>query len=338
MGLWGLIAMVMLLATFPIACGRSPRSQTDLSGDGGFQKSGPEDGDNESVSSVQNLIGTMTLIVPKFLLVSTYWVYVDGRIVAVTESPTIPMMKVETPKTVMYCDLQGDPLGEVEKGTGRMLRMFSTRDDILDTISIKLVPGRYTVELAVRTDYVQGTEPGRFPLMFKQTHGEVEAGKTCTLQLAVPPMTSTQPPVAERVPVPSLPGLQTDAAEHQRRYLERLTSEVDAKLTSYQADPVVVAVQKLRETPLVRPIVYMEFAKEQGGAREIDAQQIRLIVAYLKEKYWGWFPKSYSVMGKTEQGTARFHQLAGVVAHHRKSLDQCSAIAERLQELEPSRK
>lgn len=176
---------------------------------------------------------------------TNYWIYVNGRIVATRESP------------------QDDPSS-------------------LDTFSILLVPGEYTVEVAVPATL--GVNNSNFPLEFRKQKVKVEAGKLAEAKIDV----KYSSELAMNM------GWGGKTGETWGEWYARLLKEVEDTMKNFQQDPAVIAIKDvyvaLQQSPPLRPVVYINMLESCYGGREYDAQQVSRIVDWLKITYWSWFP------------------------------------------------
>ena len=319
----------------PLACSPSPQVTSPESAElaaGGDAPNPHQAADASGVAGSNDagdVVCTLTVAVPKFVMLSPYWLYVDGRIVAFRDVSEVSYMQVESPDTVIWVDLQGNMVGEVDKKTRRVL---SAKEGGLEKIDVRLPPGQHTVELAVLSDYVEGIEPGeRFPLKFRRKTVTIEANKMREVQVDPPLM---RIPSATEGSIDPLPVVRED------EFLNDLEKELIAKITATLDDPVYAALQKVTsdmEFKRVRPrgsTIYVALPEKHGGGRELDARQLRLIVAYLKQQHWGWLPDRYTALKNDPDGPARFERLKHAVTHRRDLIDGLNYIAKKLEQID----
>lgn len=238
---------------------------------------------------IKKLMGTMLIkpTIKKFENASNYWIYVNGRIV---------------------------------------FKKVSPKDDqsSLDPLEILLVPGEYTVEVAVNA--LSSLTAYDFPIYFRTQQVVIEAGKVAEVEIDVE---GARP---RWVGYPSLSYKNKTWVE----LLEIMEDSFKNSTEECQKDPVLLAINEvyraLQQSPPLLSVVYVDMPDYCGNGREFDAQQIRLIVDWLKEKHWRWLPSSNNKPKNRMPGylSYRYNQIMSKVSSYIRDIDHYKKIARKL--------
>jgi hypothetical protein len=192
---------------------------------------------------------------------------------------------------------------------------------------ILLLPGEYNVEVGVtlpNTEQAGST----FPFAFRTQKITVEAGQVESVRLSVE-ATDYDPPTA-------LSPFITTGWE----WFDSWVNRVDSEIQSFQKDQTQIALLEvfnaLQQSEPVRPVVYINLPADNGGGREFDAEQIRLITAWLKNYRTGPLsPLPKEVVDRMPADIrARYDQVENAITNYYKYLNQFDAIAKKLEALE----
>ena len=157
----------------------------------------------------------------------------------------------------------------------------------------------------------------------------VVAGATARVEPPIPKTTS-------QFLTRALPFVSGDSL----KWVEERLHGVEKTIVQYQSDPIVLELNSLREeflaSPPSEPVAYVRLPAAHGGPRELDARQVRMIVEWLKQKHWGWFPDGAVL---TEPDPARLYtDLKKKVALYRKQVDRLAVVADALEQVEKNRR
>jgi len=192
-------------------------------------------------------------------------------------------------------------------------------------IDILLVPGEYNVEVGVTHGKLTNSDYS-FPLAFRGQKIRIDAGKITRIQLSVKAESS------------SLPTMVSPLAEPSWDWFNAWVKKVDEQLKLFQKDPVHLAVlecfKALQQYPPVHPAVYIKLPPENGGGREFDADQVKLIVAWLKRyrsDTLSPLPADF-VAKMPDEMRAKYDQVLTVITNYQTYIDQFNAIPKNLEE------
>ena len=104
-------------------------------------------------------------------------------------------------------------------------------------------------------------------------------------------------------------------------------------------EALIRANEALGDEPPARPVVKLDIPQAQGGAREVNAAQVRLLVWWLKWHYWGhWKRPATEYIGlaiRNDETTLRritdeANRLTALVDETDKTLEQLNSLARKL--------
>jgi hypothetical protein len=197
----------------------------------------------------------------------------------------------------------------------------------LKPFQIILVPGEYAVELWSGTPLKDVTDA--FPFALESKSVVIAAGQTANLEFA---LQGAGFEVGLNIP---------PSGNTWREVMSALDKEVQARSARYRSDPSVVAMTDvyvaLQQSPPMLPTVYIALPTGVGGGREFDAQEVRLLVRWLKNEYWDWWPVSLPVERMPPIVRAQYDQLNQNVEQYISSaVDDLNRIADKLDQARPS--
>jgi hypothetical protein len=115
---------------------------------------------------------------------------------------------------------------------------------------------------------------------------------------------------------------------------------VDSEIQSFQKDQTQIALLEvfnaLQQSEPVRPVVYVNLATDRGGGREFDAEQVRLIIAWLKNYRrdpLSPLPAEF-VDRMPEDMRARHDQVQNAITNYYNYLNQFDGIPKKLEAVE----
>lgn len=143
----------------------------------------------------------------------------------------------------------------------------------LKPVEVLLVPGEYNVEVGTTTP--DGDDSGStFPFEFRSQKVTIQAGHVSRVSLSVEPMRYGEP-----TPIFAL-------VDPSSEWFEAWVRRVDSEIQAFQKDATQQAFldvfNALRQSPPARASVYINLPAEKGGGREFDADEVRLMVGWLK--------------------------------------------------------
>lgn len=192
---------------------------------------------------------------------------------------------------------------------------------------ILLLPGEYNVEVGVTLPNPE-TAGSTFPFAFRAQKITVEAGQVTSVRLSVEARDYDSPT--------ALSPFITTSWE----WFDSWVSRVDSEIQSFQKDQTQIALLEvfnaLQQSEPVRPAVYINLSADRGGGREFDAEQIRLIIGWLKNyRSDPLSPLPGEVVNRMPADIrARYDQVENAITTYYKYLDQFEAIAKKLEALE----
>lgn len=205
--------------------------------------------------------------------------------------------------------------------------------------NLEMVPGSYNVE-AVWTRSPRGSassdEP---PFVFAVVSSpvEVRAGEVAELALTF----QHEPLGDNEISIQHPPTLVF--VEPSSQMVQETRANADRQIQLFEADSLVQQLKELQNRwsdsanwPK-KPVIMLNLSDEYGGPREVDAAQVRLLVDWLKWKYWKDFSSGYAfqVAIETAEGLEAKQQLDTIFAlikQYLAGIDELKSIASRLDE------
>ena len=221
---------------------------------------------------------TLVLEVPVVAIESRYWVYVDRRLVESSSGGSnFTFVRSEGPDDPFVAmDSRGVAVRGRADGEVLFIRAGVERTSVFRQVRVDVPPGRHRVELA--TAPIPEAIP-LFPFAVRGTEVSVSAGEVRTVGLRL-----------GAHPRPRWPPEHGNVTEDPLGWVEKQVSAADTILASYYADPVGRALEDarsdLRRSPPSDPVVLVRLPQERGGARELDSNQVRSIVQWLRSTHW----------------------------------------------------
>jgi len=194
----------------------------------------------------------------------------------------------------------------------------------LQATDILLLPGEYNVEVAVTLPNPEQAG-STFPFAFRLEKVTVAAGQVKSVRLSVEAANYDQPT--------ALSPFDTPSSEWFDSWLKRVNSEIQ----SFQKDQTQIALMDvlsaLQQSEPVRPTVYVNLSTDKGGGREFDAEQIRLIIAWLKNyRNDPLSPLPAEFVDRMPEGMrARYDQVLNTITNYYNYLNQFDAIPKKLE-------
>jgi hypothetical protein len=233
---------------------------------------------------------------------------------------------------------------------GRLVPPPPFTSNSLDAVSLELEPGSHLVEISYVSTHeldavgrggplVVGTGGGgeRPPLIFSGQHVKLEGGKDATGGFVVPEWDKYV------LPPPWPPqGLRFDTIE---RDLADGMARANRQLETCRTDLLVAALattyddfRKPGGAPK-RRVCHVRLPETHGGPRELNAQQVRILVQWLDDTYWGWYPftdrdnVAFRVMAQQLNADQRnkWESLTAFVKRNREMVRELNAIASALE-------
>ncbi len=181
---------------------------------------------------------------------------------------------------------------------------------------------------------VEHREP--FWLLVREQRVKVQANETIIASFDFPPLYEPFPrnvrfgPYAFLLRGASVPG-----------WSQAWHAKAEHKMKLYELDSVAEAIRQLdRQLGSRKPekrVAMLEIPELYGGRREVNAAQVRWIVGWLKEHYWGDWPNGFVTIA-TEKYQDDFNlefeaiqRLQQVVVRHKERIDQLAALARKLE-------
>jgi hypothetical protein len=199
----------------------------------------------------------------------------------------------------------------------------SSDSNSLNAIEILLVPGEYKVEVGVTTPDAENSR-ATFPFVFRSQRVQIVAGQSKRVELNV-----------EAASYDDLVAV-FPFVEPSSEWFEAWVKRVDDQIQAFQKDPTQQAIldvyNMLKESPPVRPSVYINLPAERGGGREFDAEEVRLMVGWLKRyrsDTLAPLPAPF-VDRMPEDMRLRYEQVLKVITNYQNYVSQFETIATRL--------
>ena len=208
-------------------------------------------------------------------LIADYWVYVDGRIVDAPPHEGVggfTMIEMHKGAGAVCMDDKGVAV-RIDAGG----RLTNVRDDVRDRVYakrvVRLAPGVHRFEMLL-------LNTGGFPLQISSREIELTAAGPAEVRLDLPAGYSCWPAASAIAALPR---------EDWQAQLERVQANLKGSISGLAADPVAralaEALARLRLTPPERPVIRVDLPADRGGARELDARQVRSLLRYLRNEY-----------------------------------------------------
>ncbi len=197
----------------------------------------------------------------------------------------------------------------------------------LNAIDVLLVPGEYNVEVCVTVPNSEDSG-STFPFAFRSKKIRVAAGQVESLPLSVEAKSYDEPTALSPFDTPSW------------EWFEPWVKRVESEVQSFQKDPIHLALLEvlnaLQQSDPVRPAVYVNLPAERGGGREFDAQQLRLMIAWLKRyRSDPLSPLPADFVDRMPGDVrARYDQVEGVITNYQNYINQFDAIPKKLDSAE----
>ena len=251
----------------------------------------------DGTADIRKLTGTL-LITPSwdggdYDVKTNYWLYINSQIMATKPSP------------------RDDPSS-------------------LQPFEILLVPGEYTLEVAIPAPFAEGVH--NFPFNFRAQKIIVEPGKIRRIEVDVGYLMNT------RTNVRSTRLIDGDMTWEE--WYDKAVEKVNEWIKEYQQDQTFLAINDvfiaLQQSPPLSPVVYVNLPEHYGGGREYNARQIRKIVTWLRRKSlsWGWSLDSSFRDSMPTTIRQKYEQLETQVSQHEDSIERFNNIAEKLEQVE----
>ncbi len=202
---------------------------------------------------------------------------------------------------------------------GRIVKRVAESGDEQRDFSVLTAAGEYKAELVTQNGN------GRFPLVVTSLgSAQVVAGQSTEVL----------------VPVVELP-LSARAAAAAAVWTVEWAQSVDKRLrddyAKYTRAPIVSALTDARAALAANPAwsatVYVRLPDGEGGARELDARQVRAIVEYLDDEWWSDYQR-YLALQPADDVKPYYDAIANLVAQVRKQTAELNGVAEKLEEVE----
>jgi hypothetical protein len=194
-------------------------------------------------------------------------------------------------------------------------------DEKNDLYGLRLVPGEYTAEIAVRK-YPESTGQVCFPFEFISKKIVITAGEKTSISLPA----ENSYGAGEIRPDYST----TSPDEYWYNNLSGKLFELD---TTWYKKPAAVALNDvniaLSVSPPLSDKVFINLPKEYGAGRQFDAVQVRLLIDWLKHDLWDWFPAApYEMPDYIRQ---KYDYLENLVGREKAAIDRLNEIAIKLE-------
>ena len=196
------------------------------------------------------------------------------------------------------------------------------------TENLSLPPGKHTVEVD-STTYARD-----FPLTFQRQVVQINSSQDTTVTFTLLKAEDEY----------SFSGKASDIitggnANYSRAY-QHYAGKFSTQMTLYQTDPVVRALLSAKANPIIKHVVVVDLPESRGGRRELDARQVRLIVAWLHYSYLnGWFPAlitrsvdDFRLGPDLDELDRKVDLLKGLVKQKNDEIEEFNAIARKLDE------
>lgn len=164
------------------------------------------------------------------------------------------------------------------------------------------------------------------PLEFKGQHIHPKAGETIAITFDVPsPGSRPEYPPEEAV---------SRDREQYAKYLADLNAKVNRETKAYNDDLLYLELANIharfRNAPPRKRVVHARLPTIHGGPREIDAEQVRILVGWLNFYYTGWYSEIVELFAPPElQNQAK--DLGATVRRNRERTFELKAIAVALE-------
>ncbi len=216
----------------------------------------------------------------------------------------------------------------IDRKLVRKLSEQSTARQI--TESLTLVPGTYLVEVAV------APQPG--------TVGTVPefAFSLTTQTLTITPNGTVSVPFQVRTLAETNYGAYVALWADHEGLTKQWTWQFDRRSAAYSEDLLVNALRtcssRIRSRRPEKPVVMLDISEKFGGPREVDSDQIRLLVEWLKSSYWtDWpnysqFPAPADASPEVRRAYEFMATLDDKVRRKKEQISELNSVARELEE------
>jgi hypothetical protein len=151
--------------------------------------------------------------------------------------------------------------------------------------TFSLEPGNHLVELGYLTRWAPDSFP--FPLGFQSKEIKIEPDKTCQVAFEIPGsnLIPHGKKAYEGLGIVLPPLLPDDNGKFLKGLIDRLNSRIHGYTDDKVRGALVKAYDQRRRDSPKRPLIFVPLPETAGGGRELDAQQVDLIVEWLKFFY-----------------------------------------------------
>jgi hypothetical protein len=286
--------------------------------------------------------GTLLIKLSRSRLGPDYRVYVDGKIVVAHKARPLDLRVTAFGNVVSLECLADDGVNYQLGRVAKQDPLVYDQAGLLDAkdITIALQPGNHKVEVAVRVQVFAAEPPpnGRtirpFPFVFHKWEVAIAAGQSRVLAGDV------------RVPL-MWNGMERDRKElYSEAEANQAISDAQQRAASLKSDTVYVLLKEtlamLQQHPPTRPVVVLALDATCGGSREFDADQIRLLVDWLWDKWWGSLVNpvngwAYGVTDTQDKAAAfvdnRLQQIKAIMQQSKEAVEPLQGIAVRLEQV-----
>jgi len=196
------------------------------------------------------------------------------------------------------------------------------------TERLPLPPGKHSVGVGYSTFAKD------FPLQFQRQVVRIDSDQDTAVSFTLPKAEGEYP--FGRKPGDIITG---GNANYSRAY-QNYAGKFKTQMTLYQTDPVVRALESAKSKPTTKHGVVVDLPESRGGRRELDARQIRLIVAWLHYSYLdSWFPAlitrsvdDFRAGPDLDELDRKFDLLTGQVKQQNDAIEEFNALARKLDE------
>lgn len=175
-------------------------------------------------------------------------------------------------------------------------------DRVVEPFEFPVPPGTHKVELLSRqVVFSAGRTVPAFPYHL-DTSGEITISKGASgpvqeVVLTASDPVSTSGRFASDHPALTLTGSNLVGIDVGIVYPGQIEKVVTRCVALVEEDPILRALfaaerQFQAGTQPGRPTLLLQLPREAGGARECDGAQVRTLVDWLVQKYWGWVPQN----------------------------------------------
>ena len=152
--------------------------------------------------------------------------------------------------------------------------------------TLSLAPGDYVFE-AVVEGYDYDNE-SYFPLRIQSQQVQVMAGQSSKITISFPTTITCNQLYSNQFLDWS--GGKKRTPQDVNAWVAEREARIRRQANQYELDPLVDALKRasdgLGELPPTKPTTLVNLREQQGGPRELDAAQVRMLVRYLEEFYW----------------------------------------------------